>query len=74
MFNKLKSTEADFSLLRQYKFLDLMNGNILYLTREIDQIKKIVIRMENSQNLQKQVDEFFEEDKENIPDSEKVPN
>ncbi len=49
-----------------------MNGNILYLTHEIDQIKKIVVELRNAQNLQKQVDDYFEEDSQkNIPDESK---
>ncbi len=47
-----------------------MAGNILYLTHEIDQIKKIVNAIQNSANLQKQVDEYFEEDTEHIPEKE----
>ncbi len=41
--------------------LNAINSNILYITHEIDQIKKIVIQIQNSQNLQKQVDDYFEE-------------
>ncbi len=41
--------------------LDIINSNILYLTHEIDQIKKIVASLEISKELQKQVDDYFEE-------------
>ncbi len=58
---KFKSTPADLYLKSIKTELDLINGNVLYITHEIDQIKKIVIEMKNSSNLQKQVDEYFEE-------------
>ena len=59
MFNKIKSTEADLSLLTIMKFLDLMNGNILYLTRETDRLVKLVTSIKISDNAQKQVDDFY---------------
>ncbi len=58
---KFKSTPADLKFNTQSKLLDIINGNILYLTHEIDQIKKIVIVLQNNQNTQKQVDDYFEE-------------
>ncbi len=58
---KFKSTPADLKFKTQFPILDIINGNLLYLTHEIDQIKKIVINLQNSQNLQKQVDDYFEE-------------
>ncbi len=42
--------------------LQLINKNVLYCTHELDKIKKIVVKLENSLNLQKQVDNYFEED------------
>ncbi len=60
---KFKSTDADLKFKTQLNKFDLINGNILYLTHEIDQIKKIVIALQNNQNLQKQVDNYFEEDR-----------
>ncbi len=64
---KFKSTEADLKFKTQLNKLDIMAGNILYLTNEIDHIKKIVIEIKNSANLQKQVDDYFQEDTEHIP-------
>ncbi len=55
-----KSTPADFKLNIQSD-LKILNGNILYLTREVDQIKIIVNKILNSDKLQKQVDAYFEE-------------
>ncbi len=63
MFKNLKSPAPlkTLDLKTIMIFLDLMNGNILYLTHELDQIKKIVMEMRNTQNLQKQVDEYFDD-------------
>ncbi len=67
-----KSTPADLKNSIQVNKFEVMNGNILYLTHEIDQIKKIVVELRNAQNLQKQVDDYFEEDSQkNIPDESK---
>ncbi len=35
--------------------------NILYLTHEVDQIKKIVKSLEVNQDVQRQVDDYFDE-------------
>ncbi len=48
--------------------LEILMKNVLYLTHEVDQIKKIVTATNNTINLQKQVDEFFEEDQKDIPE------
>ncbi len=58
---KFKSSEPDLKFKTQLNKLDIMAGNILYLTNEVDDIKRIVTMIKNSQNLQKQVDEYFEE-------------
>ncbi len=54
------SPKTDFNSKFQSDFEILMN-NILYMTHELDQVKKIVTEIKNSSNLQKQVDEYFEE-------------
>jgi len=59
---KFKSTPADLKFKLQSNKFDIINGNILYLTHEIDQIKKIVIAIQNNSQLQKQVDDYFDED------------
>ncbi len=50
--------------------MDILNKNILYVTHECDKIKKIVTSLENSSNLQKQVDEYFTEEPKDIPEVE----
>ncbi len=54
---------ADFCSEINTKLMTL-NQNVLYCTHELDKIKKIVLRLENEKGLQKQVDEYFEDDAE----------
>ncbi len=71
-FDFSKSPDTDFRNKLQSN-LDILMGNVLYLTHEIDQIKKIVQTILNQDKLQKQVDEYFEEDKqETSPQTESV--
>ncbi len=51
--------------------LDIINKNILYLTHEVDKCVAMLRRMEVNANLQKQVDEYFEEDEKDIPEEKK---
>ncbi len=48
--------------------LSILMKNVLYITHELDQVKKIVKGLETSSGLQKQVDEYFEDKPENIPE------
>ncbi len=66
-FDFSKSNNSDFRNKLQLDLRILMK-NVLYITHEVDQIKKIVTDMNNSNKLQKQVDEYFDEDKEDIPE------
>ncbi len=59
---KFKSSEPDLKFNIQSNFR-ILNQNVLYLTREIDDIKRIVKSLETNLNTQKQVDEFFEDSK-----------
>ncbi len=66
-FNRI-SPPADF--YSKIQSLDIMlgivNKNILYVTHECDKILKLVKALEHSGNLQKQVDEYFDEDDEDV--------
>ncbi len=68
-----KSTGADLQKMFQLfeTKLDAIAGNILYSTNQLDFIRKKIIEMDTDKSLQKQVDEYFEEDKENIPEETK---
>ncbi len=72
-FDFSKSTEADFQNKIQSD-LDILMSNILYMTHEIDYIKKIVNTINNTTKLQKQVDEYFtDEEAKSFEDSEHIP-
>ncbi len=70
-FDFSKSNYSDLQNKLQSN-LDIMMGNILYLTHESDKIHKIVLEIKNNLNLQKQVDEYFDEDTKDIPEEKKV--
>ncbi len=72
-FDFSKSTAADLQNKLQLNKLDIINKNILYITHVVDKISIIVNELKNSSNLQKQVDEYFDEDKEDIPEVENEP-
>ncbi len=65
---KFKSTEADLKFNIQSQ-LRLINGNVLYLTRQVDLCVKWLKAMDTDKGLQQQVDKYFDEDTEDIPDS-----
>ncbi len=60
---KFKSSEPDLKFDIQSQFR-VINGNILYLTREVDLIVRLVKQMTVNKDLQQQVDKYFEEDSE----------
>ncbi len=66
---KFKSTEADLKFNIQSQFR-ILNQNILYITRQVDLIVKWMKDDIDNSNLQQQVDKYFENDKENIPEKE----
>ncbi len=58
---KFKSSEPDlkFDIHSQFRIL---NQNILYLTREVDKIVRLVKQLSTDDKLQTQVDKYFEDD------------
>ncbi len=65
---KFKSSEPDLKFNIQSQFR-ILNQNILYLTREVDKIVRLVNTLSVDKNLQTQVDKYFPEDNENdIPE------
>ncbi len=58
---KFKSSEPDlkFDLQSQFRIL---NQNILYLTREVDKIVRLVKTLSVDKNLQSTVDKYFDDD------------
>ncbi len=60
LFDKL-SPKTDFISKTQLDF-SVLNGNILYITHEVDKILKLVKKLEHDSKLQKQVNDYFEKD------------
>ncbi len=60
-----KSADAD--LQKMFQYLERMSGNILYITHQVDFIRKRVLAMETNKGLQAQVSDYFE-DTEHIPE------
>ncbi len=57
-----KSTDADFK--KMFSIIETIQKNVLYLTYRIDSLLKEVKALTVDKGLQKQVDEYFEEDAE----------
>ncbi len=64
-----KSTDAD--LQKMFQYLETLQKNILYITYRVDSIQSIVRKIATDKSLQKQVDDYFEDDSENIPEENK---
>ncbi len=59
---KFKSSEPDLKFKLHLNKLDIINKNLLYLTREVDDIKRLVKQLGTDKDLQTQVDKYFDED------------
>ncbi len=68
-----KSTDADLQKIITIiaSELNLLQKNVLYITYRIDSVLKIVKEQQTDKGLQKQVDEYFEDDAEQK--AEQVP-
>ncbi len=69
-----KSNESD--LQKMFSILENLQKNIVYITYKSDAILKLVKQTGVDAGLQKQVDAYFDEDAEDIPeveDTKKVP-
>ncbi len=63
MFNKIKSPETLFSkTIPTDNMLLIMNKNILYLTHTLDKCMVVLKKLEADSGLQKQVDEYFDDE------------
>ncbi len=58
---KFKSSEPDLKFNIQSQ-LRILNQNILYLTREVDKIVRLIKIDSVDKDLQQQVDKYFDED------------
>ncbi len=55
-----KSTDADFK--KMFQLIETIQKNVLYLTYNLDRVNKEIHKLVTDKDLQKQVDEYFEED------------
>ncbi len=58
---KFKSSEPDLKFNLQSQ-LRIINGNLLYLTKEVDSVVRLVKQLATDKGLQQQVDKYFEDD------------
>ncbi len=63
-----KSNDSD--LQKMFQSIETIQKNVLYITYRIDMLIKRYDKMQTDHGLQKQVDEYFEDDSENIPEKE----
>ncbi len=62
-----KSADADFQKLFQLQLT--IQKNVLYITHRVDLIVRELNEIKTDKGLQKQVDEYFDEDKEDMPEA-----
>ncbi len=78
MFYNLKSRETLDSKPSNMTFskIEILNKNILYLTHTVDKCLVLLKDLTHDVDLQKQVDEYFEDDKEpeHIPEVKEDAN
>ena len=55
-----KSTDADFK--KMFSIIEIIQKNVLYLTYQIDKLNKEIRTLTADKGLQKQVDQFFEDE------------
>ncbi len=55
-----KSSDTD--LQKMFQYLETIRKNILYITYRVDNINSLVKGMATDKKLQKQVDQYFEDD------------
>ncbi len=60
-FDFSKSTSADLSNKITINKLDILLKNVLYITHQVDFIRKVVQEAKHDKDLQTTVDKYFEE-------------
>ncbi len=61
-----KSNESD--LQKMFSILENLQKNLVYVTYRCDKILNMITSIETNKGLQKQVDEFYEDNTKDIPD------
>ncbi len=73
-FDFSKSIATDLQNKITLNKFEIINKNLLYVTHAVDRIEALLETLVHDKNLQKQVDDYFEEDKEHIPEEDKEPD
>ncbi len=71
--NKFLFKSADADLQKLFQLQVTIQKNVLYITHRVDLIIRELNELKTDKGLQKQVDEYFDEDTEDIPEVEKEP-
>ncbi len=66
--NKFLFKSADADLQKLFQLQVTIQKNVLYITHRVDLIIRELNELKTDKGLQKQVDEYFDEDKEDIPE------
>ncbi len=61
-----KSTDADFK--KMFSIIETIQKNCLYTTYRLDSLIKEIKTLTTNKDLQTQVDKYFDEDKEDMPE------
>ncbi len=64
-----KSTEAD--LQKMFQFLETIQKNVLYLTHQVDFVRKILVEDKHDKDLQTTVDKYFDSTADETADESK---
>ncbi len=59
----LKSSEPDLKKL--FKRIETIHQNVLYLTYQVDKVRRDITSMQTDKGLQTQVDKYFADDNQN---------
>ncbi len=68
--NKFLFKSADADLQKLFQLQVTIQKNVLYVTHRVDLIIRELNELKTNKGLQQQVDKYFEEDKEDIPEVE----
>ena len=67
-----KSTDADFK--KMFSIIETIQKNCLYTTYRLDTLLKEIKALTTNKELQTQVDKYFDEESEHIPEEDKEPD
>ncbi len=67
-----KSTDADFK--KMFQLIETIQKNVLYITFRVDLVNTKLKELLDDKGLQKQVDDYFDDDSKNIPEEDKEPD